>query len=127
MSISNFAENALLDAVGGTAFVVSSPYLKLHTGDPGEDGTANAAGENTLQACSFNAASGGSMGLTAAVSWTNVSDNETLTHWSLWNGNAVDGSGEPTDDCVWTGAFNSSSTVAAGDTFTITSLTLTLD
>lgn len=127
MSISNFAENALLDAIGGTSFSVTTPYLKLHTGDPGEDGTANAAGENTLKACSFNSASSGSMGLSASVSWTNVSTSETLTHWSLWNGNTVDVSGEPTDDCVWTGAFNSSSAVTAGDTFTITSLTLTLD
>lgn len=127
MSISNFAENALLDAIGGTSFSVTTPYLKLHTGDPGEDGTANAAGEYTLKACSFNSAASGSMGLASAVSWTNVSTSETLTHWSLWNGNTLDVSNQPTDDCVWTGAFNSSSTVAAGDTFTITSLTLTLD
>lgn len=127
MSISNFAEDAILNAVGGTAFSVSTPYLKLHTGDPGETGVANPAGENTLKACSFASASGGSMGLSGTVSWTNVSTSETLTHWSLWNGNTVDGFGEPTDDCVWTGAFNSSSTVTAGDTFTITTLTLTLD
>ena len=120
MSISNYAENALLDAVGGTAFSVANAYLQLHTGDGGEDGTANVAGESTRQAVSFNSASGGSMSASAAVSWTNVSTSETLTHWTLWDASTA-------GNCIWTGAFNTSSTVAAGDTFTITTLTLTLD
>lgn len=120
MSISNYAENALLDAVGGTSFSVSTPYLQLHTGDGGEDGTANVAGESTRKAVSFNSASGGSMSASSAVSWTNVSTSETLTHWTLWDAVTA-------GNCIWTGAFNTSSTVAAGDTFTITSLTLTLD
>lgn len=128
MSISNYAEEKLLDAIGGTSFGTSGTYLKLHTGDAGEDGTANAAGEYSLQSCSFSAASSGSMALSGTVSWTNVSTNETLSHWSLWDANTLDGvTNQPTGNCLWTGAFNSSSTVASGDTFTITSLTLTLD
>jgi hypothetical protein len=49
-----------------------------------------------------------------------VSTTETYTHWSLWDaltsGNAL-----------WSGALSSSASVTAGDTFQITSLTLTLD
>jgi hypothetical protein len=127
MSISNYAEEKLLDAIGGTSFGTSGTYLKLHTGDAGEDGTANPAGEYSLQSCSFNSASSGTMTLSGTVSWTNVSTNETLSHWSLWDANTLDGSNQPTGNCLWTGAFNTSSTVASGDTFTITSLTLTLD
>ena len=120
MSISNYAENKLLDTLGGTAFSVSTVYLQLHTGDPGEDGTANAAGETTRQSVSFSAASGGSMSSSGTVSWTNLSTAETLTHWSAWD--AASGG-----NALWTGALSGSATVASGDTFQITTLTLTLD
>ena len=120
MSISNYDENKLLDTIGGTAFSVTTPYLQLHTGDPGEDGTANAAGETTRQSASFNAASGGSMVTSANVTWTNVSTTETVTHWSAWDAASA-------GNCLWTGALTSSASLEAGDTFQITSLTLTLD
>ena len=120
MSISNYAENKLLDTIGGTAFSVTTPYLQLHTGDPGEDGTANAAGETTRQSASFNAASGCSMVTSANVTWTNVSTTETVTHWSAWDAASA-------GNCLWTGALTSSASLEAGDTFQITSLTLTLD
>ena len=120
MSISNYAENKLLDTIGGTAFSVTTPYLQLHTGDPGEDGTANAAGETTRQSASFNAATGGSMVTSANVTWTNVSTTETVTHWSAWDAASA-------GNCLWTGALTSSASLEAGDTFQITSLTLTLD
>ncbi|MGA1149392.1 MAG: phage tail fiber protein, partial [Ilumatobacteraceae bacterium] len=49
MSISNYAELEILDHLTGTASwtAPSSVYLKLHTGDPGEDCTSNAATEDT--------------------------------------------------------------------------------
>jgi hypothetical protein len=48
VSISNYAENAILDALfNNTSLAVAARYVKLHTGDPGEAGTANAAGETT--------------------------------------------------------------------------------
>ena len=120
MSISNYAENKLLDTIGGTSFSVTTPYLQLHTGDPGEDGTSNAAGETTRQAATFGAASGGSMTTTANVTWTNASTTETVTHWSAWDASSA-------GNCLWTGALTSSASLEAGDTFQITSLTLTLD
>jgi hypothetical protein len=120
MSISNYLENALLDTLRAQSFSVANVYLKLHLGDPGENGTANAATEATRQAVTFNAASGGSMASSAAVTWTNVSTTETYTHWSAWD-NVTAG------NCLWSGALSASASVAAGDTFQITSLTLTLD
>ena len=121
MSISNFLENELLDAAGGNGTYNSAgTYLKLHTGDPGEDGTANAASETTRKAVSFGAASGGSMLSSATVEWTNVSTSETYTHWSMWDASTA-------GNCLWSGALSSSAAVTAGDTFQITSLTLTLD
>jgi len=120
VSISNYLENAILDAVGNnTALQVAQAYVKLHTGDPGEAGTSNAAGETTRKSVSFAAASGGSMASDADAAWTNVSTAETLTHVSLWD-NATAG------NCLWTGALTASKTVAVGDNFTIPSGSLTL-
>jgi hypothetical protein len=120
MSISNYLEDALLDTLRGTSFSAANVYLKLHLGDPGETGTGNPAAETTRQAVTFSAASGGSMASSAAVTWTNVAASETLTHWSAWDASTA-------GNCLWTGALSSSASVAAGDTFQITSLTLTLD
>ena len=120
MSISNYAELALLDTLRNTSFAVAATYVKLHTGDAGEDGTANAATEDTRKAISFSAASSGSMASSATVEWTNVAATETYSHWSLWDAST-------SGNCLWTGALSSSAAVTAGDTFQITSLTLSLD
>lgn len=120
MSISNYAELAFLDTLSGTSFSVASTYVKLHTGDPGEAGTTNAAANTSRQAASWSAASSGSKATSATMSWTNVPNTETYTHWSLWDNSTA-------GNCLWTGALSSSAAVTAGDTFQITSLTLTLD
>lgn len=120
MSISNYGENAILNTLRNVSLAVANVYIKLHTGDPGEDGTANAATESTRKLISFSAASSGSMASSAAITWTNVSTTETYTHWSAWDSLT-------TGNCLWTGALSSSAAVTAGDTFEITTLTLSLD
>jgi len=120
MSISNYAELALLNTLRNTSFAVTAVYLKLHTGDPGEAGTSNAATEATRKAVTFSAASSGSMTSSATVEWTNVSTTETYSHWSLWDAST-------SGNCLWSGALATTAAVTAGDTFQITSLTLTLD
>ena len=49
MSISNYAENKLLDTLRGTAFSVSNAYLKLHTGDPGEDAPGSQLAKKKIE------------------------------------------------------------------------------
>lgn len=120
MSIANYAENKLLDAIGGTSFAVTNTYIKLHLGDPGEDGTANPAVETTRQEVTWSAASGGTMASAATVTWTNVSTTEDYTHWSLWDSDTA-------GNCLWTGALSATASVTAGDTFQITAASLTLD
>jgi hypothetical protein len=122
MSISNYAELKLLEHVTGkTSFTMpSNVYLKLHTGDPGEDATSNAATETTRKVTSWAAAASGSIATNATVEWTNVSTTETYTHWSMWD-NSTGG------NALWKGALSASAAVTAGDTFQITSLTLSLD
>lgn len=122
MSISNYAELKLLDAIGNNvSFAVAATYVKLHIGDPGEAGTSNAAGNTTRQAVTFAAAASGAMASDADITWTNVSTSETYTHFSLWD--------DPTaGNCLWTGSVTANP-VIAGDSFKIASgnLTLTLD
>lgn len=122
MSISNYAENKILDhATGEAAWTMpTTVYVKLHTGDPGEAATSNAATETTRKSASWAAASSGSIATDATLEWTNVASTETYTHWSLWDASTG-------GNALWTGALSSSAAVTAGDTFQITSLTLSLD
>ena len=122
MSISNYAELKILDHVTGrAAFTIpTNVYLKLHTGDPGEDATSNAATETTRKVTSWSAASSGAIATSATVEWTNVSTTETYTHWSMWDAATA-------GNALWKGALSASAAVTAGDTFQITSLTLSLD
>lgn len=122
MSLSNYAENKLLDHVTGKASFTAptTVYAQLHTGAPGEDCTSNVAANNTRKSIAWNAASGGSISASATLSWTSVSTTETYSHFSLWDAST---SGNP----LWYGALSSSAAVTAGDTFEITSLTLSLD
>jgi hypothetical protein len=120
MTISNYLENALLDTLAGNSYSASGTYLKLHTGDPGESCTSNAAAETTRHSVSFGSASGGSISSTGTVTWTNVSNTETYSHWSMWDNSTA-------GNALWYGSLSASAAVTAGDTFEITSLTLTLD
>jgi hypothetical protein len=120
MSISNYAETKLLDTINNTSFAVSATYIQLHTGNPGEDGVNNVATENTRQQATWNSASGNNIVTDANVTWTNVAATETISHWSLWDAATA---GNP----LWYGALTTPAAMQTGDTFQITSLTLTLD
>lgn len=127
MSISNYCENKIVDAVvnastTGGGLPTADPWIKLHTGDPGEDCTSNAAGNTTRKQVSFGASSSGTATSNADASWTSVSTTETYTHISLWDANAA-------GNALWYGALTSSVAITAGQTFTIASgsLTVTVD
>lgn len=115
MSFSNYLENEVLDHVfKGDAYTSPSGiYVKLHTGDPGEDGTSNAATETTRKEATFGSvASGGTISNTADIDWTDVSTTEEITDVSLWDA-ATDG------NCLGAGSLTASRSLTAGDDFTI--------
>ena len=122
MSISNYAELKILEhTTGKTAWTIpSNVYVKLHTGDAGEDGASNAASETTRKVAAWATASSGAIATSATLEWTNVASTETYSHWSMWDALT-------SGNCLWTGALSSSAAVTAGDTFQITTLTLSLD
>ena len=122
MSISNYAELKILDhTTGRSAWTIpTNVYVKLHTADPGEAATTAAASETTRKVTAWAVAASGAIVTSATIEWTNVSATEVYTHWSLWDASTA-------GNALWTGALSSSASVTAGDTFQITSLTLSLD
>ncbi len=117
--ISSYLANAWLDAVGNnTSFAVTTAYVKLHVGDPGANGTSNAATETTRKEASFAGASSGSIASDSAITWTNIAGSQDATHFTAW-------------DNISAGNFLFSGTITAnaytaGDTFTISSGALTV-
>lgn len=90
MSLSNFAELAILDAMfNSVAFDVNALFMSLHSGDPGETGAANEisggpgpyARVNVL--ASFGAAAAGQVQNDAAIEFTGlpVVDVQAFAFW----------------------------------------------
>ena len=112
--LSAYLANSFLNALGNaTAYSVTLPYIKLHIGDPGADGTANPAVETTRKSVSFAVASAGAIASDADISWVNIAGSEDATHFTAW-------------DDLTAGNFLFSGTItgnaySAGDTYTIVS------
>lgn len=121
--LSDYAEPKVLDVLfNNTAFgAVTNVYMKLHIGDPGDAGTANAATETLRKEVTFGAASGGTISNDAQVQWTNITGSQDATHFSLWD-NLTAG------NCLWTGTITANA-YTAGDTltFAIGDIDLTID
>ncbi len=98
--------DAILDDVCGTVWV------KLHTGDPGAAGTANAALETIRQQATFASASGGVANTSTDFAWLSVSDTETYSHVSYWD-DATAGS------FMGSSVLGTARDMTAGDNFTI--------
>lgn len=118
MDFSNHgAEETLKWVLGLSASPPSSLFIKLHIGDPGVDGTANAAVNTTRQAVSFSApvVDGGSGKFTADTSadvvWLAVAASETYSHISIWDAVTA-------GDCWYKGDMVTPVPVIAGGTFT---------
>lgn len=116
--------NAWLDCIrsgGSTRTVVAGTFVKLHTADPGAAGaTAAAAGSTTRVAVTQAAASGGSIAQngTAPV-WTNGGTTETITHISVWDAST-------SGNFLYSAPLSASQAWVSGNTFTLTSLTVSL-
>ena len=112
--LSAYLCNSFLDALGNnTSYAVAQVYIKLHVGDPGANGTSNAATETTRKSVSFGAASAGAITSDADISWTNIAGSQDATHFTAW-------------DNISAGNFLFSGTITgnaytAGDTYTISS------
>tara|TARA_R110002126_G_scaffold139531_1_gene284287 strand:- start:394 stop:777 length:384 start_codon:yes stop_codon:yes gene_type:complete len=112
--LSAYLCNSWLDALANnTSYAVAQVYIKLHVGDPGAAGTANAATETTRKAASFGVAVAGAINSDADISWTNIAGSQDANHFTAW-------------DNLTAGNFLFSGTITAnpytaGDTYTISS------
>jgi hypothetical protein len=120
-TFSDLVANSVLDAVArNVSYAEAAVWVKLHLGDPGSAGTANAAVETTRQQATFgSAAASRAITTTAATEWLNVSTTETYTHVSLWDASSG-GNFLGRDD------LSSSAAVTAGDTFRLPTADLDL-
>lgn len=84
--ISTYLANKLLDhTFRNTAYTPPTAiYAKMHTGDPGSAGTANASGQTTRVATTFAAAASGSIGISNTPEFT-LNASETITGVSFWD------------------------------------------
>lgn len=84
--ISSYLANKLLDhAFRNTAYTPPTTiYAKLHTGDPGAAGTANASAQTTRIATTFAAAAAGSIAMNNTPEFT-LNATETITDVSFWD------------------------------------------
>lgn len=120
MSISNYAELKVLDALSGVATFTTPAgvYIKLHIGDPGEACTNNAAAHTTRVAVTFAAAASGANASNASCTFTSMVAAETISYFSAWDALTV-------GNALFYGALSASKTVAIGDTLTFASGALT--
>lgn len=107
MSISNYAEDELLKLV-----VEKVTHVKLHIGDPGEAGTANAAATTARKAVTLGAPSSGASSNTNKQLWEELTATETISHVSLWDN-------ESAGNCWWTGPLEEAIEVIEGGNFEI--------
>lgn len=122
ISTANLA-NKWLDLLGGTAFTAVTTYIQLHTADPGASGTTGVSGgDANRKTVTWAAAASGSKSMSSmSGSWTEdgTPANETLTHISGWDA-ATSG------NFLFSAALTSSQYWATGNTFSLTSLTISL-
>lgn len=116
---STYCGNKILDLLcRAGSLSVTTPYISLHTGDPGLTGANEVAGGSyARQSATFSAASGLSNATSADLTWSSM-PSATITYVGIFDAST---SGN------FIGKISiSSRTVAAGDTVKCTSGNLTL-
>jgi hypothetical protein len=108
--------NAYLNVFRATTYTGVSVFVKLHTGDPGSAGTANASAVTTRNAITFAAPSAGSMALSSLASYS-MTASETITHVSLWDASTA-------GNFLESAALTASVPVINGSTLTFSAFTL---
>lgn len=118
VGLSTTNANAFLEYLFNATAPAAAPtniWIKLHIGDPGAAGTANAAGNATRKDLTnaMGTAASGLISNTSAITWTSgeVTTSEDYTHWSLWTAS--------TGGTFLLSGTMTANAVTAGDEFTI--------
>jgi hypothetical protein len=129
MSVSDYAENKILDAVfrhttTGGGLPTANPYVALHTADPTDTGSGAevTGGSYARQQAAFDAAASGATTNSAIIDHTGM-PAVTVTHVGIWDASTA-------GNLLWSGARSGGGIViGAGNTHRIAAgdLDVTLD
>src|SRR5512139_1312678 len=128
VGLANATAQGWLDTIEGTTYTAPTAcWARMHNGHPGIDGTANVAtgvtGYQQITGAEWDAATvttGTATKTTQAnpASWS-CGGTDTLTHVSFWSSDSA-------GTFLFSAALSASKAVSSGDTFTLTSVTVTL-
>jgi hypothetical protein len=121
---SNFLNNGWLNTIKstGTSFNVAGALgVLLHTGAPGAAG-ANTSSQSNKVAIVFLSSTQSVLTQSGTPSWTNWTgtNGEIVTNVSIWDTTGTGG------NMLWSASLSSSKTINTGDTFTLSSSSLTI-
>ncbi len=66
------------------ALKAAYPWIKMHVGAPGANGTANSAVETTRKQATWGTTTAGAFSNTNTFDWTAVASSEDYTHFTAW-------------------------------------------
>ncbi|MBF9328470.1 phage tail fiber protein [Mycobacteroides chelonae] len=118
--LSSYLTNKILDHIcRNVAYTPpATVYAKMHTGDPGANGTANASSVATRYACTFAAAASGSISQSNTPEHT-LGSTENIAGASFWDHPNA-------GNFLWSSQATVSKSGASGDIIRINSDTLSL-
>lgn len=104
-----------------TDFATAGMFIQLHTADPGAAGTTGVSvGSTSRVQATMAAASGGSKSMSSMAStWTNGGTSETISHISAWSLSSA-------GTFKMSAALTASQAWASGNTFSLTSLSISV-
>jgi len=114
----------MLNLLRGTPFTTpATPSISMHIADPGAAGTTSpSAGDATKKSAAWSAATSGAtctMALSASSGpWTDAAATETLSHLGIWIAAGA--------TFYWSAVLTTPQAWVATNTFTLTTLTLSL-
>lgn len=112
---STVAANAALDGLRGAGSTNVVPYVSLHTATPGTTGASENAntGSYARQACSWNAASGGAMTNSTALTFA-TAGTVAVTHVGTWSSGTYGAGNYAIGAVLGSPVTSTSITIAAG-------------
>lgn len=124
VNLANAWLNCIVGATNKVTFTaLAAIYVKLHTdaGDPGANGTANAAaGSTTRPTATLTAGNAGAVSITGTNPvWTNGGTSETIKYITVWDNSTA-------GNVYWSAMITTAQAWASGNTFTLTSLGMSL-
>lgn len=109
-SLSDYAEAEVLDFLCGVAATAPTAWFaQLHSGDPGESGTANVIAEGRQEITSW-AGSGSVRTNGNELLWEDFASGVSVSHVSIHDASTA-------GNCLWKDALAASKSVAAGEDF----------